>query len=208
MNNKVRKIQLITAILGAIFALGTFVALFLPAFRHQKPDNANIGLGNFKVVDVISGGLYDYEHDKKDETTGYLIKYEKLSLGAQNYFEKFVLLGDADNRYGSIFAVSLGLTMICALLMFVSSLVTIGAGSDAFWLQLIIGVLHLIFTVVAMLLISPLSALVGNEIFENSNFTLVMGIAPIVLLISAVGFITCILLGRVLSLKRNVNEKN
>lgn len=203
--SKNRKKQIIFAILCAVFALATFATVFLPAIRHQKPDNSDVGLGDFKVMDIIKGGLYDYENDKKDESTGELIKYNKLSEKAQYYYQTFILLDEA--RAGSLFAVFLMLTLVCALLMFASAIVSIGAGSDSFILQMALGLLHVGFTCACLFSLPSLASLVANDIFITLNFTVVGGIALPVLLVSGIGFTVCAILCRLASGKKLFKTK-
>ena len=201
-NQGIKTTKIVIEIVCLLFALLTFVSLFLPVIRHQSPDHANVGLGDFDVSAIVGGGLYDNESDKIDPETHLYVKYSKLSEDAQYFYQTFVLLDEGNA--GKVFAVFLILCEICGAFLVLSVLLALLADIDAFAIQTILGVLQIAFSVAVMLCVPKLSSMAANTEFITLNFVVLLRPAVFFILASGVGFAVCSLVGWLFTSKRRL----
>lgn len=113
--------KIILCSLSVLAALCTYISLFLPVVRHQSTTHPemDLGEGDFGVVDVITGGLYNKNNDTPiydAEGNSVLPGYEKLSDKAKVYYTQVCLLAPSTDTSGRTSATFLFLTECFAVI--------------------------------------------------------------------------------------------
>ena len=193
--------KIILCSLSVLAALCTYISLFLPVVRHQSTTHPemDLGEGDFGVVDVSTGGLYNKNNDTPiydAEGNSALPGYEKLSDKAKVYYTQVCLLAPSTDTSGRTSATFLFLTECFAVILVLAALLGILSGQDTYLAQVIFGVVQVVLSILTLVFLGKLTDAVSvTEFGGKVDFEIVVRSAPYVLIAAAVFYTVVSLVG-------------